>query len=82
MELVLNPKQVNTLRSSSEEEPVEFGGILNSAYKNKINHVPRDPRSLLSEQKRLYNYELRHTQNIETILKLFVFTVVLIMVII
>ncbi len=82
MELVLNPKQVTTLRSYKEEELVEFGGILNSTYKKEIDHSTRDPRSLLSVKKRLYQHQLRFSQNIEVILKLSVFTAVLLVVII
>jgi len=78
MELVLNPKQVTTLRSYSEEESIEFGGILNSAYKNESNHSPRDPKSLFSVKKRLYKYQLRYSQNIEAILKVSVFAAVII----
>ncbi len=74
MELVLNPKQVNTLRHYSEEESVEYGGILNSTYKSEITNSPRDPKSLFSVKKRLYKYQLRYSQNIETILKLSIFT--------
>jgi len=77
MELVLNSKQVNTLRHYSEEESVEYGGILNSTYKNEINNSPRDPRSLFSVKKRLYKYQLRYSQNIEAILKLSIFSVVI-----
>lgn len=78
MELVLNPKQVNTLRHYSEEESVEYGGILNSTYKSEITNSPRDPKSLFSVKKRLYKYQLRYSQNIETILKLSIFTAVII----
>lgn len=77
MELVLNPKQVNTLRHYSEEESVEYGGILNSTYKSEITNSPRDPKSLFSVKKRLYKYQLRYSQNIETILKLSIFTAVI-----
>ena len=82
MELVLNPKQVTTLRHYSEEESAEFGGILNSTYKSEINNSPRHPRSLLSVKKRLYQYQLRNSQNIEAILKVSVFMAVLLGIII
>ena len=78
MELVLNSKQVNTLRSCNEKESVEFGGILNSTYKNEINNCPRDPKSLFSVKKRLYKYQLRYSQNVEAILKLSIFTAILV----
>lgn len=82
MELVLNPKQVTTLRHHSEKESVEFGGILNSTYKSVTNHSPRHPRSLLSVKKRLYQYQLRNSQSVEAILKLSVFMAVVISIII
>lgn len=82
MQLVLNPKQVNTLRSYPEEEIIEFEGILNSTYKSAIDHSPRDSRSFLSVKKRLYKNQLRFTQNVEVILKLSVFTAILLAVII
>jgi len=77
MELVLNPKQVNTLRNQPEEETIEFEGILNSTFKSAIDHSPRDPNSLISVKKRLYKYQLRYSQNVEVILKLSVFTAIL-----
>ncbi len=78
MKLVLNPKQVNTLRSCPENKSVEYGGILNSTYKSKINNSPRDPKSLFSVKKRLYKYQLRYSQNVEAILKLSIFSAILV----
>ena len=78
MELVLNSKQINTLRSYKEKESVEYGGILNSTYKSEINNSPRNPRSLFSVKKRLYKYQLRYSQNVETILKLSIFTAIIV----
>ena len=80
MELVLNHKNLNTIIENREEEPepIIFGkGILNSTYKNEIKHTPRDPKSLLSVKKRVYKYQMRFSQNIETILKVSVFAIVL-----
>lgn len=78
MELVLNPKQVNTLRCYPEQEPQEYGGILTSTYKKESSCTPRDPKSFYSVKKRLYKYQLRYSQNIETILKLSIFSIVFI----
>lgn len=78
MELVLNPKQVNTLRHFSEEEAVEYGGILNSTYKSSINHSPTDDSSLNSVKKSIILHKFRYSPKIETILKVSIFASVLI----
>lgn len=79
MQLVLNPKQVNTLRRiTKEEQPIEFGGILNSTYKSSIKNSSKNKSSLNNLKKRVSLYKFRYSTKLEAILKVSIFTAVII----